>query len=68
MAALKFAVGQDSGSGDTGTLQAGNVSDLVLLNGNPVAEIAQSANIAGVMPGSNWLGKEYIAAELKKLE
>lgn len=55
-------------SGNSGTVKAGNVSDLVLLNGNPLADIRQTTKIEGVMLGNNWLSKEYIAAELKKLE
>jgi imidazolonepropionase-like amidohydrolase len=53
---------------NSGTIKAGNVSDLVLLNGNPLKDINQTKNIEGVMIGSQWLSKEYIAKELKKLE
>ncbi|WP_420149502.1 amidohydrolase family protein [Spirosoma sp.] len=53
---------------DWGTIKTGNVSDLVLLNGNPLKDITQTRNIEGVMIGTNWLPKEYIQAELKKLE
>ncbi|GAB3997609.1 amidohydrolase family protein [Spirosoma daeguense] len=53
---------------DSGTIKTGNVSDLVLLNGNPLNDIGQTRNIEGVMIGTNWLPKAYIHAELKKLE
>jgi imidazolonepropionase-like amidohydrolase len=53
---------------DSGTIKAGNVSDLVLLGGNPLKDINQVRNIEGVMMGNQWLSKEYIAKELKKLE
>ena len=53
---------------DWGTIKTGNVSDLVLLNGNPLKDIGQTKNIEGVMIGTNWLSKEYIQRELKKLE
>lgn len=53
---------------DAGTVKTGNVSDLVLLGGNPLKDIGQTKNIEGVMIGSKWLSKEYIAKELKKLE
>jgi imidazolonepropionase-like amidohydrolase len=52
---------------DAGTIKTGNVSDLVLLNGNPLKDISQSSRIEGVMLADRWLPKEYIAAELKKL-
>ena len=53
---------------DSGTIKTGNVSDLVLLNGNPLKDIGQTRNIEGVMMGTNWLSKAYIQQELKKLE
>ncbi len=53
---------------DWGTVKTGNVSDLVLLNGNPLEDIQQTTKIEGVMLGSQWMSKGYIAGELKKLE
>jgi len=53
---------------DLGIIKTGAVSDLLLLNGNPLEDINQSKNIEGVMMGNLWLSKEYIKAELKKLE
>ncbi|MEO6287785.1 MAG: amidohydrolase family protein [Dyadobacter sp.] len=53
---------------DSGVIKTGNVSDLVLLNGNPLEDISQTKNIEGVMIGSKWLPKSYLQAELKKLE
>ena len=53
---------------DWGTIKTGNVSDLVLLNGNPLQDISQTKAIEGVMIGTNWLPKAYIQNELKKLE
>lgn len=53
---------------DSGVLKIGNVSDLVLLSGNPLTDISQTRNIEGVMIGLNWLPKAYIQKELKKLE
>ncbi|GAA4462156.1 amidohydrolase family protein [Nibrella saemangeumensis] len=53
---------------DWGTIKTGNVSDLVLLNGNPLRDISQTRNIEGVMIGTNWLSKDYIQQQLKKLE
>lgn len=53
---------------DSGIVKTGNVSDLVLLSGNPLKDIGQTRNIEGVMIGTNWLSKAYIQQELKKLE
>ena len=53
---------------DSGTIKTGNVSDLVLLAGNPLQDIGQTRNIEGVMIGTNWLSKAYIRQSLKKLE
>ncbi len=53
---------------DIGVIKEGAVSDLLLLNGNPLADIGQAKNIEGVMMGNLWMPKEYISAELKKLE
>ncbi len=53
---------------DIGVIKTGAVSDLILLNGNPLKDIQQTSNIAGVMLGDKWLPKTYIDQELKKLE
>ena len=53
---------------NSGVIKPGNVSDLVLLNGNPLTDITQTRSIEGVMIGTNWLSKAYIQNELKKLE
>jgi imidazolonepropionase-like amidohydrolase len=55
-------------AGDMGTIREGAVSDLILLNGNPLQNIDHTRNIAGVMLGNWWLSKPYIDQELKKLE
>ena len=54
-------------SNDSGTIRIGNVSDLVLLSGNPLKDITRTTKIEGVMLGSKWMTKDYIASELKKL-
>lgn len=53
---------------NAGVIKKGAVSDLILLGGNPLKDINQTKNIEGVMAGNLWLSKEYITAELKKLE
>lgn len=55
-------------SHDMGTIKPGALSDLVLLNGNPLKDIQQTKNIDGVMLGNRWLPKAYIENALKKLE
>lgn len=55
-------------SSSSGTVSKGKISDLVLLNANPLQDISATSNIAGVMVGNSWLGKDYIDAELKRLE
>ena len=55
-------------SSDMGVIKPGYVSDVILLNGNPLNDISQSKNISGVMIGSKYLPKIYIDNELKKLE
>ncbi len=52
---------------DWGIIKTGAVSDLVLLNGNPLPDINQVGNIEGVMLGNYWLSKTYIQEQLKKL-
>ena len=54
--------------GTSGTIKSGNVSDLVLLNSNPLKDIKATTGIEGVMLGYQWWSKEYISGELKKLE
>ena len=61
-------VGKFLNRDDIGVIKKGAVSDLLLLNGNPLEDINQSKNIEGVMMGNLWMNKEYITTELKKLE
>lgn len=56
------------GMKDAGVIKEGALADLVLLRGNPIADITQTQNIEGVMVKGKWLTKEFIKAELKKLE
>lgn len=52
---------------DSGAVRQGFVSDLILLNANPLADIKQTRNIAGVMIGDKWMDKQFIDSELKRL-
>ena len=53
---------------EAGVIKEGAVADLVLLGGNPLANINETQKVEGVMLNGKWLSKEYIDAELKKLE
>ncbi|HET9744105.1 MAG TPA: amidohydrolase family protein [Chitinophagaceae bacterium] len=53
---------------DMGMIKPGYVSDLVLLEANPLANIENTKKIAGVMIGNKWLPKDVIAADLKQLQ
>src|SRR5687767_9729977 len=53
---------------NSGVIKAGFVSDLVLLDANPLENIENTKKIAGIMFGKNWISKQEITAELKKLE
>jgi imidazolonepropionase-like amidohydrolase len=50
--------------GSVGTVAAGRRADLVLLDANPLADIANSAKIAGVMVNGRWLSKADLDARL----
>jgi imidazolonepropionase-like amidohydrolase len=51
-----------------GVIKPGYVSDLVLLEANPLEDIENTRKIAGVMLGNHWLSKDIIAADLKQLQ
>lgn len=55
-------------SSNAGVIKQGYVADLVLLNGNPLKDITQTQKVEGVMIGKNWLSKDYITKELKRLQ
>lgn len=53
---------------DAGMIKPGYISDLVLLDENPLQLIENTRKISGVMLGPVWFSKEYISQGLKKLE
>lgn len=55
-------------SATSGTVSTGKVSDLVLINANPLKDITATMAIQGVMVGDQWLTKEYLDVQLKSLE
>jgi imidazolonepropionase-like amidohydrolase len=50
-----------------GTIEPGKVADLVLLEGNPLTDIANTARIAGVMARGRWLPKSEIGRRLDEI-
>jgi imidazolonepropionase-like amidohydrolase len=48
----------------TGTIEKGKQADLVLLEANPLQDIANTSKIAGVMIGGRWLPKSEIERRL----
>jgi cytosine/adenosine deaminase-related metal-dependent hydrolase len=48
----------------SGTIEAGKRADLVLLEANPLAEIANTSRVTGVMIGGRWLPKSEIDRRL----
>lgn len=53
---------------DAGTIKPGAIADLLLMDGNPLADITNSKKVAGVMVRGKWLSKAEIDSGLKKLE
>jgi cytosine/adenosine deaminase-related metal-dependent hydrolase len=48
----------------TGTIEAGKRADLVLVDANPLADIANTSRISGVMSAGRWLPKSEIDRRL----
>ena len=53
--------------GERGTVAVGQQADLVLLDANPLLDIANTRRIAGVMLRERWLSAAEIAAMLERL-
>lgn len=52
---------------DAGVVRKGAVSDLILLNANPLEDISNSRSIEGVLLGDRWLSKNFIEQTLNAL-
>jgi hypothetical protein len=52
------------GTKDTGTIATGARADLILLDANPLEQIANTTKIAGVLIGGRWLNREELDTRL----
>jgi imidazolonepropionase-like amidohydrolase len=60
-------VAQYFGTKDTGTIAQGHRADLILLNANPLTNIASIENRAGVMVNGRWIAESEIQKRLKEI-
>ena len=51
-----------------GTIEVGKVSDLVLLDENPLADISATSKVSGVLMRGRWIGKDEIKKRMKEIE
>lgn len=51
-----------------GTIEVGKYTDLVLVNENPLKEVAAASMISGVLMRGTWLSGEEIAKRMKQIE
>jgi len=49
-----------TGEGDIGTVEVGNRADLILVNGNPLEDVAHIREMLGVMAAGRWYSKEAV--------
>ena len=54
-------------TGDTGTVAPGKRADLILLNANPLTNIANTENRAGVMVNGRWIAEVEIQKRLEAI-
>jgi len=50
-----------------GTIEAGKRADLVLLDGNPLADVTNVSKVSGVMIGGHWIDRGQIDSALKRV-
>ena len=60
-------VAQYFGTADTGTVAQGKRADLILLNANPLTNIASTENRAGVMVNGRWIPESDIQKRLTEI-
>ena len=51
-----------------GTVEKGKHADLLLLNANPLTDVANTMRIEGVMIGGRWLARDDLDRRLKAAE
>ena len=49
-----------NGNGDFGTIEIGKRADLILVNDNPLEDVANIKNILGVMSSGRWYDKTML--------
>lgn len=54
-------------SHETGTIAVGKRADLILVEGNPLSDIANVARRIGVMVNGRWLGEDQIQQRLREM-
>jgi imidazolonepropionase-like amidohydrolase len=52
--------------GDLGTIEVGNLADLVILDGDPRSDIRNTRRIRAVMQSGRWVERAGILARSKK--
>ena len=62
------AVAAFYGADDFGIVAEGQRADLVLLNANPLVDVGNFANNAGIMINGRWIAGDDIAARLNEIE
>jgi imidazolonepropionase-like amidohydrolase len=55
------------GESDRGTIQIGQQSDLLLVDGNPLEDVSAASRIAGVWVQGRWIGPEEIRGKMKEI-
>ena len=52
---------------DAGTIEVGKRTDLLLVDGDPLADIAAASRVEGVLMRGRWIGKEDIERRLREI-
>jgi imidazolonepropionase-like amidohydrolase len=61
------AVARFFGTADRGTVEQGKRADLLVVDANPLADVANASRIAGVMLGGRWLSRDALDARLHRI-
>jgi imidazolonepropionase-like amidohydrolase len=52
---------------DAGTIEVGKRTDLLLVDGDPLADVAAAAHVEGVLMRGRWVGKDEIEARMRAI-